>query len=183
VNNTITVQVNIPLNSALGSPLPFNFWAVGISGDDHINVYNSSLSGMTSQVNLVPAVTSIGTSSNNKFDLCASASYQSILVSTTTTTSYQSATSTTLLTSTYVVTTINSQVLFSNSANWPMMLLFLLVPAGLLMGATKSLSGALVGLMIGAVIGIMAGILPSWLFIGLVIAVASLAFVVRERNT
>jgi hypothetical protein len=61
--------------------------------------------------------------------------------------------------------------------------LFLLFPAGLFMGATRSLSGGLIGLIIGAVIGIMAGVLPSWIFIGLVVAVVAVAFVVRERNT
>lgn len=187
-NSTITTQVNIPLNAAQIPPLPFNFWAVAIVGDDHIFIAGSSLSGLTTQTGAVstasqPATfTASGSASTNKLALCTQASYQSVLPSQTITTT-QAATTTSVVSVTSTISTINAQVLFSTSANWPLVFLFLLLPAGLFMGATKSFSGGLIGLMVGAIICIMAGIIPSWIFIGLVICIASMAFILRERNS
>ena len=190
-NSTITLQTNIPLNSAYSNPLPFNYWAVGIIGDNKIWIYNSGVSGITTQSGTATTSSSVqpnlftnrGTSSGSMLKFCAIASYQSVISLTTTITSTQSASTVSTIFSTYTVSTINAQVLLSNNTNWPLIFLFLLFPAGLFMGATRSLSGGLIGLIIGAVIGIMAGVLPSWIFIGLVVAVVAVAFVVRERNT
>jgi hypothetical protein len=185
VNQTITVQINIPLNSANTLPLPFNFWAISISGDDHIIVAASTTSGMTTQSGLPTAsssFTSSGTSSVDKMALCATGSYQSVITGpTTTTVSTQSATSTMLTTSTFTVSTIGAN-LFNSSSNWPVIFFILLIPAGLFMGITKNLSGALVGLMIGAIVGLLMGVLPPFVFIGLVIALASVAFMTRSKT-
>lgn len=189
-NLTITLQVSIPLGSAIGNgQLPFNFWAVAVVGDDHISISGSTLSGLFTQAGGASsanvqalAFNSNGASSANKLAMCAKGSYQSILSFTSTITSIQSATTTTVITSTSIVTTIGTQ-LFSTSSNWPVMFLILMLPAGLFLGVTKTLAGGILGLMIGAILGLMMGILPSWIFIGLVIAMAAIAFVVRERSS
>lgn len=202
-NLSYDFQVNIPLNSAISSPLPFNFWAVAVVGTDHIKVVNSSVSGMTSQTGNPSTTaqpgsfTGQGSASSDKLGLCAAASYQGLLLltqvqttsiftgGTATTTVFNGGTLTGVISTTQTVTnTINTigPEIFATNSNWPIIFLILLIPAGLFMGATKSLAGGLLGLMIGSVIGLMMGILPGFIFIGIVIALVALAFVVRERS-
>lgn len=147
VNSTIVVQVNIPLNSIQTAPLPFNFWAVSVSGDDHINVYNSTLSGMVSQSGL-PTVgsqyTSSGTTSADKFDLCATASYQSFYT--------QSVVTTITSTSVSTVQGSSNPAVIGNS-NFMLAIVVILGPAILLAGATKSLWGGMLGAVLGIAVG------------------------------
>lgn len=187
-NSTITLNVNIPLNTANISPLPFNFWSVGIVGDDHIRIHNSALSGMTTQTGAASTAsqpsqfTGPGSTTTTKLQVCATGNYQSVISGPTTTTT--AAASTTLIVSTTSTATIStiSANLFASSSNWPVIFLILLLPAGLFMGISRSLTGLLAGLMVGAIMGILMGIIPNYVFVGLVIAIVAIAFLSRGRD-
>lgn len=188
-NQTITYQVNIPLNSIVSNPLPFNFWAVAIVGDDHIRIVQSTLSGLTSQTGAASTAaqpasfTSSGATSAKKLGLCAQGSYQSVLPAVTVTTTTGGTTSTTVSTTTTATISTIGPTLFTTASNWPVIFLILMLPAGLFLGATRTLAGALLGLVIGSVIGLMMGIIPPFVFAGVLIALASVAFIARERSS
>lgn len=180
-NNKVTASGFITIGTIAGG----NIFGVGLVADDHFRINQSGLSGLTTLTGVASSspqpssFTSTGSSSATKLYLCGVFTYQSSVVSTVTTTA--AASTTTTITTTNTINTIGSN-LFTTASNWPVIFFILFLPAGLLLGATRTLVGAILGLMIGAVIGVMMGILPSWLFIGLVIATISIAFVTRERG-
>lgn len=179
-NSIITAQVNIQVSSAV----PFNLWGVGIVGDNKVVIKTSSLSGLFTQSGNPSTAaqpnsfTSQGATSVTKLYLCATANYQSALGTTTVTT----AASTTVTTSSTVTVSSIGPTLFTSASNWPVIFLILVLPAGLFLGATRTLAGALLGLMIGAVIGVMMGILPIWVFTLMVIGMVATAFILRQRS-
>lgn len=185
-NSTITLNVNIPLNTANLSPLPFNYWAAGIVGDDHIRIHNSLVAGMVTQAGAASTLaqptqfTGPGAATGTQLQLCATGNYQAVITGPTITIT-TAGTTTGSTTTTVTVSTIGAN-LFATSSNWPVIFLILLLPAGLFLGVTRTLAGALLGLMVGAVIGALMGILPIWAFAGIVISMVAVAFVGRDRE-
>lgn len=175
-NSTITLQIAVPLNGATTTPLPFNWWSVGIIGDDNIRIAGSSLSGLVTQTGTTPTVsstppiqpltfTSSGTASTNKLALCATGSFQSVVGGfATTTISSVTIAATTTQTQTNIVAG-----LVPSTVNYSLMFFVVLFPGVVLafvMGiASRSAPGAgigfVAGMTVGAGLGWQAGLLPN----------------------
>jgi hypothetical protein len=161
-------------------------WGIGVVGDNKITLVTSGLTGLytfggvpvsTSPQNA--AFTAQGTSSGTELALCANAVYS--ILTTTTTTSVS--THVTTFTSTQTVSTGTGSSSFAiNNPDSMILFLLLLLPTGLLLGATRNLVGALVGLAIGAIVAVVAGVLSPFFFTGLLIGLVAVAYVSRSRD-
>jgi hypothetical protein len=181
-NNTITLNVNVPLNSASLVPLPFNFWAVGIVGDDHIRIHDSALAGMFTQTgspSTVPqpaSFTSVGNSVATQLQLCATGTYQSVIQLTTTATTTVTSVSTTGGTGGGV----SGSAL--NLGNLMLGVIVILGPALLLGGATKAPMGAMLGAVLGMGVGLYVGIIPFYFIVIVGLAIVAMLFFGRTGS-
>lgn len=197
-NHTITVAVNIPLNTALATPLPFNLWCVGIVGDDHIQIYNSTLTGMLTQSGVAStststqpsSFTSIGTSTTTKLYLIAYSSWQSALPIQTITSITTSVTSFTNTVTVGGGGSLTSQQ--QGGINFAISITVVLGPVILLAsifgGITKSGAGVIIGGMIGLAagtgLGFYAGLVPAgWVFIGVLALVSMILFAIMAMRS
>jgi hypothetical protein len=166
-NQTITINVSVPLNSAVNPPLPFNFYAVALLGTDHVAIVNSALSGLTTQSGGgVPAAPTLqfttgGSTSSTKLAFCATSQYQGVLVQTQTqvSTVYTSG-GTVTVTNTATVTGTNPNVIGNN--NFMLAIVVVLGPALALAGFTKSLWGGMLGAVLGIAVGWYINIPNIW---------------------
>jgi hypothetical protein len=182
-NSIISAQISLNIgNLAFGGSYSSDIWAVGVVGDDHIKLNQSSLSGLLTQTGAASTstqpntFTSAGSASGNKIYLCSTAVYQSILVITTTFSTQLSATTTVTATA----TTYNIGIVAQGVSNWSIVFLLIMAPAFLLavgLGAyTRSPQAAGIGLMAGMMIGAGIGaqpqvqLVPPSLFFALVVA-------------
>jgi hypothetical protein len=178
VNSTLNLQVSVPLNAATSTPLPFNAWAVGIVGTDHVAIETSSLSGLTNQTGNPSTAaqpftfTSIGLADTKKLSLCAKFAYQSFITSSTTTTV------TTTSTTTVNGGSSNTSISYDNLM---LGVIVLLGPSLLIAGVTKSLWGGVLGAVLGLAVGVFAGFLPLWT-IAAVIIVSLVALIMGNRS-
>jgi hypothetical protein len=181
-NTVVSAQTAVSIGGlfAFGT-FSSDVWAVGIVGDDHIKINQSSLSGLVTQTGVASTLTqpntftSAGTANGNKIYLCSTAVYQSIVfvTSTLTTTTTPSTTVTT------TATTYNIAITSQGVANWSIVFLLVILPGFLLaVGsgvATKSPQIAGVGLISGMTLGAGIGaqpqvaLVPPSLFFALVV--------------